>query len=36
MNVKELGEEVVYWICLAQDSDKGPAVVNTVVSLLVS
>jgi hypothetical protein len=35
MELKELGEECVYWIRVAQDTGIWPAVVNTAVDFLV-
>jgi len=35
MKLKELGEEGVYWIRVAQDTGSRPAVVKTVVEFLV-
>jgi FAD synthase len=35
MKSKELGEEGVYWIRVAQDTGSRPAVVNTAVNFLV-
>jgi len=35
MKLKELGEEGVYWIHVAQDTGSWSAVVNTVVDFLI-
>jgi hypothetical protein len=35
MDLQEMGLEVMVWIYMAQDRDKWPAVVNTVINLWV-